>query len=323
MRALRFGARRPRSRSSRRRSRVALVFTSNHDTRPWLTAGLRDHRRAHVRRSQGSSRSGAGPRTPRAAARRHGLPLVHRGALTESEQLVGLDDRVRLLQPRLRRLRRADPRLSRRDADPPRRWLVAVGGARRDRSATSSWRWSTRRPPTGCDTLPAERDRRRRLADERAEAVTLVAIDHRRRRPRADRGDPRRPLAAARRREPPHAPRPSTSPAGSPSRCCSSPSLSDQLVEQPYSVVWVLFLVSFAARAAVVPRRRAPQPLRPRRRGADPALARRGRPAPRRGRRGAARPVARDRLPARRPRGLGRRGRPRRRRSPRRRPSAP
>ena len=67
------------------------------------------------------------------------------------------------------------------------------------------------------------------------------------------------------------------------------------------------------ARAAVVPRRRAPQPLRPRQRRADPALARCRRPAPRRGRGRAARPVARDRLPPRRPRRLGRRRRPGRR----------
>ena len=82
-----------------------------------------------------------------------------------------------------------------------------------------------------------------------------------------------------------------------------------------YSVLWVLFLLCFALVPDLVPRRRAAKPLRPCRGGELPPLARCGHAAPGRGRTGAPRPDARDRLPPRRPRGLGGREGPRGRRA--------
>ena len=82
-----------------------------------------------------------------------------------------------------------------------------------------------------------------------------------------------------------------------------------------YSILWVLFLLSFA----LVPISFLAGVLRSRfdRAGGGelPPLARRRHAAPGRGRPGAPRPDARDRLPPRRPRGLGRREGPRGRRA--------
>ena len=132
---------------------TALVVASNHDTRPWLTAGFAI--------PAGLTFVAAGLvalwRRPDNVT---GSLLAATGylwfiaALTRVEQLVDLHDRVRLLEPRLRRIRRSDPRLSRRAPHAPRRDPRRRRGPHRaDRQRPRGAR-STRARSTGCDDCP-------------------------------------------------------------------------------------------------------------------------------------------------------------------------
>ena len=152
-----------------------------------------------------------------------------------------------------------------------------------------------REPLDGLRRRSAECGRGRRLADGRLGRDVRLDRDHCRR-PRADRGGPRRPLA----------PRLGHEPANAPPRLpllWHLPRAADGLGRDRLGLGQDELRHLGALpdlvrpRAAVVPRGRAPQPLRPRQCCADPPLARCRRPAPQRGRGRIARPVPRDRLP--------------------------
>ena len=182
---------------------TALVVASNHDTRPWLTAGFAI--------PAGLTFVAAGLvalwRRPDNVT---GSLLAATGylwfiaALTESNNSWLFTIGFVFSQPRLRRVRRADPRLSRRAPDAPRRDPRRRRRPHRvDRQPPRGAR--RREPVDGLRRLPAERGRGRRLADGRLGRDARLDRDHRRR-PGADRGDPRRPLAPRLGHEPADAP---------------------------------------------------------------------------------------------------------------------
>ena len=188
---------------------------------------------------------------------------------------------------------------------------VARRCRRRQRRSSRTRRGSGRRAAgSGVRRVPAERDRDHRQPRRCADAVILAGIGRRRRRPPLDRRHPRSALARASPRE-----RRTLRPvylvrdrAGAPARRrgratrSASRAVLGRLGALPDLV---------RRRAPHVPRRCPPQPLRPLRGGEAAPLARRGDPTSRRARGRAPRPVARDRLPARRAGTLGRRARAR------------
>ena len=195
---------------------TALVVASNHDTRPWLTAGFAI--------PAGLTFVAAGLvalwRRPDNVT---GSLLAATGylwfiaALTESNNswifTIGfVFSNLAFVAFVALILAYPDGHLTRRAAI-----LVAVGGLT---ALIGNILVVARRRDSldGLRRLPAERGRGRRLADGRHGRDARLDDRHRRR-PGADRGDPRRPLAPRVRARAGERSAPSTSPAASPSRC--------------------------------------------------------------------------------------------------------
>ena len=145
---------------------TALVVASNHDTRPWLTAGFAI--------PAGLTFVAAGLvalwRRPDNVT---GSLLAATGylwfiaALTESNNSWVFTIGFVFSNLALRRIRRPDPRLSRRAPDAPRRDPRRRRWPHRVDRQRSSWCCVDETPVHRLRRLPAERGRRRRLADGR------------------------------------------------------------------------------------------------------------------------------------------------------------
>ena len=215
---------------------------------------------------------------------------------------MGLDGRLHPLQPRIRRLLGAHPRLSRRMPEQTRR----VAHRRRWRRG---YRWQHAR---GADLrvagdsvrhVPPERDRRGGLRD-RGRPRHSRRDDHRHRRPGGDRRDPHRPLAPCVYAEPKDsAPglRHLRDLGGAPAALGRRrPDVERRLLGDLGPLPLLV-----RARPALLRGRGRPEPLRSGICRQDARLARRWHPAARRPGARAARPLARNRLLARRPRAAG------------------